>query len=90
MHSFEESRRRFLLALLASPVALALLPYLGGRDEAAAAEACSRPPARKPPTPECADDDDLTPSETAGPFFKPRSPERVVLSRRGFPGRRSS
>ena len=86
MHSFEESRRRFLLVLLASPVALAVLPYLGGRDEADAAEAMLAAAGTKPPTPECADDDDLTPSETAGPFFKPRSPERVVLLEKGIPG----
>jgi len=86
MNSFEESRRRFLLALLASPVALALLPYLGGHDEVAAADALFAAAAAKPPTPECADDDDLTPSETAGPFFKPRSPERTALREQGIPG----
>jgi len=86
MNSFEEGRRRFLLALLASPVALALLPYLRGEDEAAAAEALFAAAGAKAPTPECADDDDLTPSETAGPFFKPRSPERSVLLEKGIPG----
>ena len=86
MDSFEESRRRFLLAVLASPVALALLPYLGSRDEAAAAEALFAAAGAKAPTPECADDDDLTPSETSGPFFKPRSPERSTLLEKGIPG----
>jgi protocatechuate 3,4-dioxygenase beta subunit len=28
------------------------------------------------PTPECADDDDITPAQTEGPYFKPNSPER--------------
>lgn len=86
MLPFEESRRRFLLALLASPVALALLPYLGSRDEAAAAEALFAAAGAKAPTPECADDDGLTPAETSGPFFKPRSPERSVLLEKGIPG----
>jgi len=86
MDSFEESRRRFLLALLASPVALAALPYLGRRDEAAAAAALFAAAGAQAPTPECADDDDLTPSETSGPFFKPRSPERSELVEKGIPG----
>ena len=87
MHSFEESRRRFLLALLASPVALALVPRLSGGGEAAAAGALFAAAAKgAPPTPECADDDDLTPPETAGPFFKPRSPERDTLLEKGIAG----
>lgn len=31
------------------------------------------------PTPTCADDDDPTPPQTAGPFFTPNSPERSSL-----------
>ena len=31
------------------------------------------------PTPACRDTDDITPQQTAGPFFKPRSPERKSL-----------
>jgi len=30
-------------------------------------------------TPACADTDDITPAQNAGPFFKPRSPERKSL-----------
>ena len=31
------------------------------------------------PTPECAGDDDLTPAQTEGPYFKPNSPERTNI-----------
>lgn len=31
------------------------------------------------PTPECMDDDDVTPSQTEGPYFKASSPERTNL-----------
>lgn len=30
-------------------------------------------------TPECADDDDVTPAQTEGPYFKPNSPERTNI-----------
>ena len=32
------------------------------------------------PTPACGDGDEATPSETAGPFYKPRSPYRTSLT----------
>src|SRR5262249_8724534 len=47
-----------------------------------AASRASRSGVRHPgfiPTPECGDDDEPTPSETEGPFFKPRSPRRASL-----------
>ena len=31
------------------------------------------------PTPQCADNDDLTPAQTEGPYFKPNSPERTNI-----------
>ena len=40
------------------------------------------------PTPECGDDDDLTPEQTEGPFFTPKSPERTSLLEAGMPGTR--
>ena len=40
------------------------------------------------PTPACADTDDITPAQTAGPFFKPRSPERRSLLEPGIQGTR--
>jgi protocatechuate 3,4-dioxygenase beta subunit len=39
-----------------------------------------------PPTPACHDGDDATPAQTAGPFFKPSSPERVELVETGMAG----
>lgn len=41
-----------------------------------------------PPTPECGDDDEPTPSQTEGPFFTPLSPERRSLLDPGLNGRR--
>jgi len=40
------------------------------------------------PTPACRDTDDITPQQTAGPFFKPRSPERKSLLESGIQGSR--
>jgi protocatechuate 3,4-dioxygenase beta subunit len=40
------------------------------------------------PTPSCHDGDEPTVSETEGPFFKPRSPERSDLREPGARGRR--
>jgi len=74
---FEPRRRRLLGALLAAPFALLAGSVLFARDEAHAA-----------PTPECDDGDEPTPSATAGPFFKPKSPERISLLESGTPGTR--
>lgn len=38
------------------------------------------------PTPACADPDEATPEVGAGPFFKPRSPERTTLREPGQDG----
>ena len=40
------------------------------------------------PTPACRDTDDITPPQTAGPFYKPRSPERRSLLEPGIQGSR--
>lgn len=40
------------------------------------------------PTPACGDDDDPTPSQTEGPYFKPNSPERSSLLEKGGKGTR--
>ena len=40
------------------------------------------------PTPACRDTDDITPPQTAGPFYKPRSPERKSLLEPGVQGSR--
>jgi len=41
-----------------------------------------------PPTPECRDRDEATPSQTEGPFFKTSSPERVELLEAGMAGQK--
>jgi protocatechuate 3,4-dioxygenase beta subunit len=40
------------------------------------------------PTPECGDDDDVTPPQIEGPYFTPNSPERVSLREPGISGTR--
>ena len=81
-------RRRFVQLVLTFVAGwFAGLRFLG-RDEAAAAEALlaastpgsdARAQRRAAPTPECDDGDEPTPSETEGPFYSPRSPERTSL-----------
>lgn len=78
-------RRRFLWWLAAAPMAAAAssLPLA----QVLAADAPGRSDgATFPPTPDCGDDDEPTPSETAGPFFKPRSPLRGSLLEPGIHG----
>jgi protocatechuate 3,4-dioxygenase beta subunit len=91
-------RRRFLQLLIAVPAAwFAGLRVLGRDDHAAAAallaasapdSAAARGGRGLAPTPDCDDGDEPTPSETEGPFFTPRSPERTSLLERGMPGTR--
>jgi protocatechuate 3,4-dioxygenase beta subunit len=70
------TRRRILQAgFLVSATAVAW-PHRG--SSAASNEA--------PLTPACDDGDDPTPSQTAGPFFTPDSPERTSLRERGVTG----
>ena len=70
-------RRRFLRTLLALSAALAL----PGR------RALPQPRAL-PPTPSCVDKGTPTPPQTAGPYFKPRSPQRASLLEGGVEGTR--
>ena len=84
-------RRRFLRMMLATPFAAALLTQVQGVEEADAAEArLAAVAAGKDvaPTPECGDDDEPTPDQTEGPFYKPRSPRRVSLLEPGMKGTR--
>jgi protocatechuate 3,4-dioxygenase beta subunit len=92
------ARRRFLGLLIAVPAAwFAGLRVLGLDDHAAAAallaasapdSAAARGGRGLAPTPDCDDGDEPTPSETEGPFFTPRSPERTSLLEPGMPGTR--
>jgi protocatechuate 3,4-dioxygenase beta subunit len=96
--ALSNGRRRLLRILLAAPFVFAAGVRLRWLDEFAAADtllaaaspgekgASSRRVAR--PTPECGDDDEPTPPETEGPFFKPRSPQRASLIEPGLAGTR--
>jgi protocatechuate 3,4-dioxygenase beta subunit len=69
------SRRRFLLVASGALPAAAALLARGG------AEAGELPPTRA-----CSDEGDPTPSQMAGPYYKPRSPERESLLTPGIKG----
>lgn len=88
---FHAGRRRTLRLLLAAPFAAGVLGPLLAPDETLAAEellAATASGGNRVPTPECGDDDEPTPSETAGPFYKPSSPERRSLLEDGMAGTR--
>lgn len=70
------SQRRILLQ------ALAAAPLVSLSGAALIAPAVLR----AQPTPQCADNDEPTPRQTAGPFYKPRSPQRVSLLEAGMRG----
>ena len=70
------TRRRILQAGFVVSASVVAWPHTGGA--AAANEQLL--------TPACDDGDDPTPSQTAGPFFTPNSPERPSLHERGVTG----
>ena len=79
-NDFTLTRRGFLTAsLIVSD--LLINRTAGGLDAVAATVELE-------PTPACKDTDDITPQQTAGPFFKPRSPERKSLLESGIQGSR--
>jgi len=79
-NDFTLTRRGFLAAsLIVSD--LLISRTAGGLDALAAT-------AELVPTPACADTNDTTPPQTAGPFHKPRSPERNSLFEPGIQGSR--
>jgi protocatechuate 3,4-dioxygenase beta subunit len=84
------ARRRFLRGLLALPAAFVAAPFLGlagcGAERAPAASAAPTARTALTPTPACDDGDDPTPPQTAGPFYKPDSPERRSLLEAGLGG----
>ncbi len=77
----KRTRREFLQALLAMPATFVLAAF--GRQTEAATPV---PSATLPPTPDCGDDDDITPRQTEGPFYTPNSPERTSLLEPGITG----
>ena len=89
--AFEPDRRRLLRLFVAAPFVSIFAAELMLVDEAAAADALLASTAsgrNQTPTPECGDEDEPTPAETEGPFFKPRSPERSSLLEPGLKGTR--
>jgi protocatechuate 3,4-dioxygenase beta subunit len=83
-------RRRFLRLLFAAPFGFLLAARWsgGGAAVSEAMVAAVERGRRLVPTPECGDDDEPTPSQTAGPFYTPRSPERDSLIEPGLRGAR--
>jgi len=88
VRGFASSRRRVLRMLLAAPVAFVLGARLWGLEAGAESLRAAATGRRLPLTPDCGDDDEPTPPETQGPFFKPRSPQRTSLVEPGMPGTR--
>jgi protocatechuate 3,4-dioxygenase beta subunit len=76
--SDRQRRRRALRVIAASAVAAPLWPALQ-------APALAQ---QRAPTPACGADAPPTPRQTAGPFFKPRSPQRSSLLEPGMRGER--
>jgi protocatechuate 3,4-dioxygenase beta subunit len=74
------SRREFLSASIVIPAQFLFAATAGLEAFAGTREL--------EPTPACGDGDDPTPRQTAGPFFKPRSPERRSLFEPGMQGTR--
>ncbi|HEY2987913.1 MAG TPA: intradiol ring-cleavage dioxygenase [Candidatus Binatia bacterium] len=72
------TRREFLTASVAVPAILLCNSVHGWEIVAATRELEA--------TPACGDKDDVTPAQTEGPFFKPRSPERKSLLEPGIQG----
>ena len=80
-------------AALAAPLLAAAVGVRLRGDRRAAARQATEPATGTPslpPTPACADEDDLleTPEQAAGPFYTRDSPERVSLLEEGLPGTR--
>ena len=75
-NGFLEVRRQFLLTWATLPLAVA--------SSSLALPAWAQPV----PTPECGDNDEPTPPQMDGPFFKPRTPQRTSLIESGIGGTR--
>jgi protocatechuate 3,4-dioxygenase beta subunit len=76
IHHRQRPRREFLRAAMSLPAILFF-------ENAIPADA---PPQSRPATPACNDNDDATPPQTAGPFYKPSSPKRSSLIEPGIKG----
>jgi protocatechuate 3,4-dioxygenase beta subunit len=81
----KRTRRDVLRAIMAVPTTVALASYASFTVGRATSEALAQG-SMLPPTPACTDKDDVTPRQTEGPFYKPRSPERTSLLDPGMTG----
>jgi protocatechuate 3,4-dioxygenase beta subunit len=84
-HRAKRTRREMLHTMLVTPAAFVLASYAGLEIGDVIPEAFAQATAL-PPTPACADTDDVTPRQTEGPYFKRRSPERTSLLEPGMTG----
>jgi protocatechuate 3,4-dioxygenase beta subunit len=78
VHPFLLTRRKFLVGSLALPAAALWRTAAGAESWPGALEA----------TPECGDDDEPTPRQTAGPFYTPNSPLKRHFVEQGMSGER--
>ncbi len=89
--NWDLSRRDFIKAGLVSTAGLILVACGTDGDEESEASlnySTATPqtaPVQLEPTPQC-DDHDETPSQTAGPFYTPDTPERTSLLEEGISG----
>jgi protocatechuate 3,4-dioxygenase beta subunit len=81
----KRTRRDMLWAIVAMPTTVVLASYAHMLVRGVPSEALAQGPLL-PPTPACTDIDDVTPRQTEGPFYKPRSPERTSLLEPGMTG----
>src|SRR5215813_816268 len=72
------TRREMLQAIVALPTTLVLTSYAGLTVKAMIPEASAQV-SPLPPTPACAEPEDVTPRQTEGPYYKRSSPERTSL-----------
>jgi protocatechuate 3,4-dioxygenase beta subunit len=77
-HKPEKLTRRSFLQQIATVTPFMLV--LGG------GKALATPMRTLLPTPDCGDDDDVTPRQTEGPYYTPNSPERISLLEPGIIG----
>ena len=80
----DEVRRRLVRSILVAPIALSATTLLGLADRANGTDAATA--LRLTPGCDDGDDADPTESQTEGPFFKTKSPERTSLIERGLQG----
>jgi protocatechuate 3,4-dioxygenase beta subunit len=81
----KRTRRQMLQAVVAMPTTFVLASCASLMVRNVTSEAFAHAPVL-PPTPACADADDVTPRQTEGPYYKRQSPERTSLLEPGMTG----